>query len=139
MQFTKLTVIAAAAFMFAVCGGKESTSAVESASVDDMTEVTDVVEPVADGDSDVEEVNASESSSSDIDEVLDEYEKLLDKYVSLMKKAQAGDMSAMTEYAEYAQQCQRVAEKLENCKDEMTVAQATRFAKMAQKFSAAAM
>lgn len=139
MKIAKLTVIAAAAFMFAACGGKESTSAVENASVDDMTEVNDVVEPVADGDSDVEEVSASESSSSDIDEVLDEYEKLLDKYVSLMKKAQAGDMSAMTEYAEYAQQCQRVAEKLENCKDEMTAAQAVRFAKMAQKFSSAAM
>ena len=52
-----------------------------------------------------------------------------------MKKVQAGDMSAMTEYAKLAEQAQKLAEKVEKVADNMSAAQIARYTKITQKMA----
>ena len=76
-------------------------------------------------------------ASDSVDDVLNEYEKYVDKCIALMKKAQAGDMSAMTEYAKLAEQAQKLAEKVEKVADSMSAAQIARYTKITQKLASA--
>lgn len=95
----------------------------------------------ADDDDDEEETvekKKGSSSSTDWDKVLDDYEKYVDKYVSLMKKAAAGDISAVAEYASMLEKAQELSEELEDAEDELTPAQMARCAKIAKKMTDAA-
>ncbi|MDE6559891.1 MAG: hypothetical protein K2K75_00770 [Muribaculaceae bacterium] len=89
----------------------------------------------------VEEVatEASSSSSEDWNKILDEYEKYCDKVVALAKKAQAGDISAMTEYASLLESAESLQKKLENAGSDLTAAQAARLNKIAAKMAKAMM
>lgn len=80
-------------------------------------------------------ISTSNSSDNDWDSVLDDYEKFVDKYIKLFKKAQNGDTSAITEYAECLEKAQGLQEKLENAKSNLTSKQANRLAKIINKFS----
>jgi hypothetical protein len=75
----------------------------------------------------------SRSGSNDWDKILDDYEKYMDQYVKVMKKAQNGDMTALAEQAELLEKCQELCEEIEDAKDELTTAQATRFNKITMK------
>ncbi len=75
------------------------------------------------------------TSQNDWDAVLDEYEEYIDKYLKLYKKAQAGDVSAATEYASLLEKAQSLSEKLSNASGDLTPAQASRFAKLQQKIA----
>lgn len=78
--------------------------------------------------------NATEIfAGDDIDKLLDEYEKYVDQYIKVYKKAQKGDSSAMTEYVKLAEKAQKLADKLENAEDEMSVAQMKRYTKITEK------
>ena len=79
------------------------------------------------------------SGSEDWDKILDEYEKYCDKTVALAKKAQAGDISAMTEYASLLETAESLQKKLENASSSLSVAQATRMNKIAAKMAKAMM
>ncbi len=81
----------------------------------------------------------SSSSGEDWDKILDEYEKYCDKAVALYKKAQAGDMSAMTEYASLLESAESLQKKLENAGPNLSAAQAARLNKIAAKMSKAMM
>lgn len=74
-----------------------------------------------------------DSGSADWDEILDEYERYMNQYVKLLKKAQNGDMSAAADMAELLEQCNELNKKLSSANDNMSVAQATRFQKIAAK------
>ena len=82
---------------------------------------------------------ASSSSSEDWDKILDEYEKYCDKTVALAKKAQAGDISAMTEYASLLESAESLQKNLENAGSNLTAAQAARLNKIAAKLAKAMM
>lgn len=83
---------------------------------------------------DEEEVETSSaSSSSDIDEFLDEYERYVDKAISLYKKAAAGDMSAMAEYSSFYDEAVELSNKLDNVKSDMSAAQLKRFNQITTK------
>lgn len=89
----------------------------------------------SDSDSDAEVTSDSKTSSTDINAWLDKYEKAMDKYVSLVKKANNGDMSAMMDMASYLDQVNELYEDLENVQSDMTPAQAARLAKIYAKMS----
>lgn len=78
-------------------------------------------------------------SSADIDKMLDEYEKFVDKYIALMKKAQNGDVSVMSEYASMLESAERLSEELDNCDGDMTSAQLSRYTRITSKMTSAAM
>lgn len=69
--------------------------------------------------------NSNKSSSSEWDQVLDSYEKYIDQYAKLYKKAQSGDMSAMTEYASMLEKANDISSKLNGAKSDMSAAQIT--------------
>ncbi len=73
------------------------------------------------------------TASSDWDKVLDSYEQYVNKYVATYKKAMAGDMTALTEYAKLAAEAEKLQKKLEKAEGEMTTAQMQRYAKITQK------
>ncbi|MCM1006163.1 MAG: hypothetical protein NC402_07700 [Prevotella sp.] len=82
----------------------------------------------------VTEGNASSSSSSsDIDEFLNDYDQYMTKAIALYKKVAAGDYNATLEYASLYSDVVSLSEKLENMKGEMTTAQLARFNKILAK------
>lgn len=82
----------------------------------------------------VDEV-AAVSGSEDWDKILDEYEAYCTKLASYAKKAKAGDMSAMTEYASLLESAESLQKKLENAGSDLSVAQAARLQKIAAKMT----
>lgn len=78
---------------------------------------------------------SSSSSSSDWDEILDDYEKFINHYVAVLKKANQGDMNAMSESAELMEEYMEFVEKLDAASDEMTAAQVARYSKITMKVS----
>lgn len=101
-------------------------SVVESRSSSDELEVT---EPV------VDEVETASVSGEDWDKILDEYEAYCTKLATYAKKAKAGDMSAMTEYASLLESAESLQKKLENAGSNLSVAQAARLNKIASKMA----
>lgn len=85
----------------------------------------------------IEEITAG--SREDWDSVLDEYDTYCTKLASLAKKAKAGDMTAIADYASALESAQALNEKLESATGIMTAAQAARFSKIAAKMASAMM
>ena len=83
--------------------------------------------------------NTKSSGSSDWDKVLAEYEKYIDKYIALYRKAKNGDISAMSAYAEMLETAESYAEKLSNAEGELSVSQMSRYLKLTEKLSSAIM
>lgn len=77
--------------------------------------------------------------ANDWDDLLDEYEEYVDQYIKTLKKAMEGDMSALSEYAALAEKAQKLANKIEKAKGEMSTSQLQRYAKITQKMASAAM
>lgn len=77
-------------------------------------------------------------ASNEWDKVLDSYERYTDEYIKVLKKVNAGDMDAYSELADLMQKCEELTEQIDAAEDEMSVAQATRFQKIAAKMAAAA-
>lgn len=109
-----------------------------------VTESLDAIEEVVENiDVEIEEEAEEETSttstaSNDFDEVLDSYEEYVDQYVSYMKKAANGDMSALAEYPALMEKAQELSKKIEDSKDEMTASQASRYVQITNKMTAAA-
>lgn len=88
----------------------------------------------------VEEVEVSTvSGSEDWDKILDEYESYCTKLAAAAKKAKAGDVSVMAEYASLLESAESLQKKLENASSSLSVAQATRMNKIAAKMAQAMM
>ena len=81
---------------------------------------------------------SSSSGSEDWDAVLDDYEKYVDKYIALLKKANQGDMSALSEYAGMMEKAQELGEKMDDAQGEMSSAQWSRYTRILQKMTNAA-
>ena len=150
MKTVKLTFIAAAALLMASCSSSKNEDSNNDTAVIEQTddtvalpagemEVTEVEEVATAENDDEAEATSSKSSSADVDKLLDEYESYMNQTIKLVKKAQNGDMSAMTEYASLLEKAQSLQEKLEDFKGEMTSAQAARLTKIAAKASQAMM
>ena len=95
-------------------------------------------EEVDSSESDDEEVDSSESNDEDWDATLDSYEKYVNDYISLMKKAKNGDMDALSEYPSILENAQKLSEKLQNAKGSMSSSQLSRYVKITNKMTQAA-
>lgn len=73
------------------------------------------------------------SENNNLDELLDKYEEYYDSYISLMKKAKNGDMSAVVEYGKYLKKAQELSNKLEQAKGDLTTSPLARFQKIQMK------
>ena len=82
--------------------------------------------------------DSSSASSQDWDAMLDSYEEYVDKYISLLKKAGEGDMTAMTEYPALMSKAQEFCDKMENAKGSMSASQLVRYTKITEKMLKAA-
>ena len=78
------------------------------------------------------------SDSEDWDAMLDSYEEYVDKYISLLKKASNGDVTAITEYAGFLQKAQELSDKMENAQGDMSASQWARYMKITKKMTKAA-
>ncbi|MDE7350044.1 MAG: hypothetical protein K2N25_03175 [Muribaculaceae bacterium] len=149
----KIGGVALALFMLvgiASCGDKK-TAASETTSVEETVEVAEdqsvdeevsnevVAEDAVSDEVKTDEGASASSSSEDWNKVLDEYEKYCDKVVAVAKKAKAGDISAVTEYASLVESAESLQKKLENAGSELTAAQAARMSKIAAKMAQAMM
>ena len=86
----------------------------------------------------VEEQSSSSTRSEDWDALLDSYDDYVTKYVSYMKKAMNGDMSALSEYPALMEKAEEFSDKLGNAEGEMSSAQWNRYLKITKKMSSAA-
>ena len=87
----------------------------------------------------VAEEVVADSGNEDWDKILDEYDAYCTKLVAYAKKAKAGDMSAMTEYASLLESAESLQKKLENAGSDLSAAQAARLNKIAAKMANAMM
>lgn len=81
---------------------------------------------------------SSSTGSADIDDLLDSYERCIDKCITIMRKAKNNDPTALTDYAEYVSEMQDYANKLENVKGDFSSAQLQRFTRLMTKAARAA-
>lgn len=72
------------------------------------------------------------------DAALDEFEQYANNYLKLLKKANSGDMNALTEYATMLENAEKLESKLNDAKGELTPNQIKRLNKIAQKIMNAA-
>lgn len=92
-------------------------------------------EPVVVTEGDFED---TDDAGGNLDALLDKYEKYVDDYITLMKKAQNGNASAMVEAVELLEDAQELAEELEKEQGNMSVADAKRMAEINEKMITAA-
>ena len=103
-----------------------------------------VISTSSNGGSYDDSVNASvksyknSSDSEDWDAMLDSYEEYVDKYISLLKKASNGDMTAMTEYPALLNKAQEFSDKMKNAKGSMSASQWARYSQINMKMLKAA-
>ena len=139
----QLAILATIALTFTACGNKteketsfdEPTTEMETSSFD-TEEITDG--PTDEISEEKEEVVSTPKGNNNIDEYLKSYEEYVDQYIKLMKKAKDGDVSAMTEYAEYIEKANDLSEKMEKAESEMSSAQMAKFLKIQAKLTQAA-
>lgn len=110
-----------------------STSSSYSSASDDDSSLDD-----DDSSNDDSNTALSSSDSQDWDALLNSYEQYVNKYISYMKKAAKGDMSALSEYPALMEKAQELSEKMENAQGEMSASQWARYTKITNKMTQAA-
>lgn len=91
-----------------------------------------------DGDSYSDDDTSSSSDSEDWDELLTSYEQYVDKYISYVKKAAKGDMTALAEYPSLMKKAQEFSDKLKSAQGDMSSSQLARYNKISMKMMKAA-
>lgn len=74
-------------------------------------------------------------SGSGWDDLLDEYESYVTKYVSVLKKAHNGDISALAEYPDLLRKSNEIGEKLQKAKGQMSQSQVDRYIKITTRLT----
>jgi len=78
------------------------------------------------------------AGSTDWDAILDSYDSYVTKYMSYMKKAKNGDVSALSEYPAFMEKAQALGDKLSRAKGEMSAAQWSRYIKITNRLATVA-
>ena len=115
--------------------GKKMPFKLSEGGVDDSDFDTD--SDYDDSDSDTE-TSSSSSGSEDWDALLTSYERYVDKYISYVKKAAKGDMTALAEYPSLMEKAQEFSDKLQRAQGEMSASQWARYNKISMKMMKAA-
>lgn len=77
------------------------------------------------------------SSSAKWDAILDDYDSYCTKYIACVKKAQAGDVDAISDMASLLEIAQDLGDKLKNASNDLSSAQMARHTKITARFTAA--
>jgi hypothetical protein len=77
---------------------------------------------------------SSKSSNNNIDKLLTDYEKFVNDYVALAKKAAAGDVSALSKAVPLMEKAEKLEEQLDDVSDNLTPAQTAKLLKIQGKF-----
>lgn len=133
MKKQVISIAAIAALLYS-CGQNKSESCVAE-TTDETAEVVEAEDPASEDVYVATETEPASSQSTNWDALLDEYEDYMNQTVKMAKKAQSGDMSAMTEYASLLEKAQRLQKKFENAGNDMTPSQVARLNKIATKLS----
>jgi hypothetical protein len=88
--------------------------------------------------SDASTSSSTSSSTEDWDAILNDYEEYVNQYIKLMKAAQKGDASAMSEYPAMLEKANSLNSKLTSGQGTMSSAQASRLLKIQNKMASAA-
>lgn len=83
-------------------------------------------------------VTIEKGGSEDWDALLSTYEQYVDKYISYLKKASKGDMTALAEYPSLMKKAQQLSEKLQNAQGDLSSSQLARLNKISMKMMKAA-
>lgn len=78
------------------------------------------------------------SDSKDWDALLDSYDSYVTQYISYMKKAARGDMSALSEYPALMEKAQEFSSKMEDAQGDMSASQWSRYIEITNKMTKAA-
>lgn len=117
----------------------EAASQTEQVLNDAATQTGEMLKEASDDISNGSYRDGDESGNSeDWDSLLDSYEEYVDMYISLLKKASAGDLSAVSEYTNYMSKAQEVSQKMADATSKLSPAQLSRFNKINQKMLQAA-
>lgn len=101
--------------------------------------VTSAIKENADyGSSTVATSTYDTDSGNNWDSVLDEYERLVDSYISLYQKAMAGDMAAMSDYVGVLESAEALEAKLETAQSNLSASQSARYVRIVNKLANAA-
>lgn len=117
---------------------REDSSNAALEMLDDAASQTEQVLDDASAETSYDEEESESSDGEDWDSLLDSYEEYVDMYVSLLKKASAGDLSAVSEYTSYMSKAQEVSQKMADATSKLSPAQLSRFNKINQKMLQAA-
>lgn len=71
------------------------------------------------------------------DKIIDDYESYADNYIKLVKKAQNGDISAISEYSKCMENAAKLEEQLRDAEFDLTEKQLKRLEKIGQKLAKA--
>lgn len=115
------------------CKETSSQSSTIDTSAADSTSITP-----NENESTLSESESASSSSEDRDAVIEEYDSFTDKYITILKKAQKGDMSMYAELAEVTEKLESLTQKIKEAKGEMSASQAAKFTKIQAKYLKAA-
>lgn len=117
---------------------REDSSNAALEMLDDAASQTEQVMDDASAETSYSEEESESSDGEDWDSLLDSYEEYVDMYVSLLKKASSGDLSAVSEYTSYMSKAQEVSQKMADATSKLSPAQLSRFNKINQKMLQAA-
>ncbi|MDM8268642.1 hypothetical protein QUW50_06270 [Barnesiella viscericola] len=117
---------------------REDSSNAALEMLDDAASQTEQVMDDASAETSYSEEESESSDGEDWDSLLDSYEEYVDMYISLLKKASAGDLSAVSEYTSYMSKAQEVSQKMADATSKLSPAQLSRFNKINQKMLQAA-
>ena len=109
-------------------GGNSLTSD-ENSSDDDVASILDESD---------DDIISTSSGSEDWDDLLQSYEQYVDKYISYLKKASKGDMTALSEYPALMQKAQEFSDKMKNAQSNMSASQWAKYNKITMKMLEAA-
>ena len=117
---------------------REDSSNAALEMLDDAASQTEQVMDDASAETSYSEEESESSDGEDWDSLLDSYEEYVDMYVSLLKKASSGDLSAVSEYTSYMSKAQEVSQKMADATSKLSPAQLSRFNEINQKMLQAA-
>lgn len=109
--------------------GSNSLTSDENSSDDDVASILDESD---------DDIISTSSGSEDWDNLLQSYEQYVDKYISYLKKASKGDMTALSEYPALMQKAQEFGDKMKNAQSNMSASQWAKYNKITMKMLEAA-
>lgn len=91
----------------------------------------------SDDDDDDYSYSSYDDDDNNWDEILDSYERYVNRLVAIAKKAKSGDVSAVMELSEIQGEMEECADKLEDAEGSLTSAQMSRYQRITEKMGKA--